>query len=100
MTQQLEDLEIIGVPDRQDIVRIERSERWVRAYLDGRVIADSKRVLLVFEPRRLPVSTSRKWMCGSSCSNTATQQRSARTKDGHSTGLSAQATRCTKIWSG
>src|SRR5207237_100165 len=29
--------------------------RWVRAFFDGQPIADSKRVLLVFEPRRLPV---------------------------------------------
>lgn len=54
MTQQLEDLEITGARDPQD-VRIERSGRWVRAFLDGRAIVDSKRVLLVFEPRRLPV---------------------------------------------
>jgi uncharacterized protein (DUF427 family) len=36
-------------------VRVEPSPRWVRAFFGGHPIADSKRVLLVFEPRRLPV---------------------------------------------
>jgi uncharacterized protein (DUF427 family) len=36
-------------------VWIEPSPRWVRTYLGGVAIADSRRVLLVFEPRRLPV---------------------------------------------
>jgi uncharacterized protein (DUF427 family) len=56
MTQQLEEREIIGLRDAsQEMVRIEPSPRWVRAYFGGQPIADSKRVLLVFEPRRLPV---------------------------------------------
>jgi len=38
-----------------ETVRIEPSPRWVRAFAGGQAIADSKRVLLVFEPRRLPV---------------------------------------------
>jgi uncharacterized protein (DUF427 family) len=36
-------------------VAIEPSPRWVRAYFGGVAIADSKRVLLAFEPRRLAV---------------------------------------------
>jgi uncharacterized protein (DUF427 family) len=56
MTQQLEEHDIIGHSHAaQEVVRIEPSPRWVRAYLGGRPIADSKHVLLVFEPRRLPV---------------------------------------------
>jgi uncharacterized protein (DUF427 family) len=58
MAQQLEERDIIGLPQGQeqlDIVRIEPSPRWVRAYFGGRPIADSRHVLLVFEPRRLPV---------------------------------------------
>lgn len=56
MPQQLEEQEMIGdTRERQNAVRIEPTARWVRAYLGGRAIADSKRVLLVFEPRRLPV---------------------------------------------
>jgi len=42
-------------PFRSDRVRIERTERRVRAYFEGRLVIDSKRVLLVWEPRRLPV---------------------------------------------
>jgi uncharacterized protein (DUF427 family) len=54
MTQQLEDLDLI--PETQHArVRIEPTGRWVRAFFGGRPIADSKRVLLVFEPGRLPV---------------------------------------------
>src|SRR5215468_6813006 len=56
MTQQLEEMELVGHGDRHaEPVRIEATQRWVRAYFGGRPIADSKRVLLVFEPRRLPV---------------------------------------------
>jgi uncharacterized protein (DUF427 family) len=53
-THALEDREITSAAERQR-VRIEPSPRWVRAFFQGRPIADSKRVLLVFEPRRLPV---------------------------------------------
>src|SRR5215207_8350346 len=54
MTQQLEELDIGEYLDRNR-VRIEPSPRWVRAFVGGHMIADSKRVLLVFEQRRLPV---------------------------------------------
>ena len=42
-------------PGRSDTVRIERVDRRVRNRFGGQVIADSRRVLLVWEPRRLPV---------------------------------------------
>jgi len=45
MTHALEELDI-GV-DRGRL-QIERSPRWVRAFVDGQPIADSKQVLLVF----------------------------------------------------
>ena|SRR2546430_10401337 len=35
--------------------RFERSPRWVRAVLNGTTVADSRRVSLLWEPRRLPV---------------------------------------------
>lgn len=54
MTQQLEDLDLIPQTQQVD-VRIEPTARWVRAFFGRRPIADSKRVLLVFEPGRLPV---------------------------------------------
>lgn len=54
MTSQIEQVDI-GPSIEQPQVRIEPSPRWVRAFVDGKPIADSKRVLLVFEPRRLPV---------------------------------------------
>jgi uncharacterized protein (DUF427 family) len=54
MTQELEDLEITDSREHES-VRIEASPRWVRAFFGGHPIADSKRVLLAFEPRRLPV---------------------------------------------
>jgi uncharacterized protein (DUF427 family) len=54
MTAQIEDLEIKTSRNRS-VVHIESSPRWVRAFVDGQVLADSKRVLLVFEPSRLPV---------------------------------------------
>ena len=53
-SQSLEDREILTTAPAAG-VRIEPSPRWVRAFVGGRPIADSKRVLLVFEPRRLPV---------------------------------------------
>src|SRR5262245_48028343 len=53
MSRQLEELDIGELNGSR--VRIEPSPRWVRAYVGGQKIADSKRVLLVFEPRRLPV---------------------------------------------
>jgi uncharacterized protein (DUF427 family) len=54
-TPSLEDMEIISGSEHATRVRIEPSPRWVRAFFGGHPIADSKRVLLVFEPRRLPV---------------------------------------------
>ena len=56
MTRQLEEQEIIG-HDREPAatLRVEPSPRWVRAYVGGHAIVDSKRALLVYEPRRLPV---------------------------------------------
>jgi uncharacterized protein (DUF427 family) len=58
MTQPLEEMTVIAGADRpaaQPQVRIEPSPRWVRAFVGSQPIADSKRVLLVFEPKRLPV---------------------------------------------
>jgi len=54
MTQHLEDLDI-GARATQASVHIEPSPRRVRAFAGGQAIADSRRVLLAFEPRRLPV---------------------------------------------
>jgi uncharacterized protein (DUF427 family) len=42
-------------PARSDTVRIERVGRRVRNYFAGQLIADTRRALLVWEPRRLPV---------------------------------------------
>jgi len=54
MTQQLEDLEMVNGREREGL-RVEACPRWVRAFFGGQAIADSKRALLAFEPRRLPV---------------------------------------------
>jgi uncharacterized protein (DUF427 family) len=54
MPIQIEDVDL-GPSVEEATVRIEASPRWVRAFLDGKPIADSKRARLVFEPRRLPV---------------------------------------------
>jgi uncharacterized protein (DUF427 family) len=57
MAQALEDQVLPAGADRPNNadVRVELSPRRVRAFFAGEPIADSKRVLLVFEPRRLPV---------------------------------------------
>lgn len=57
MAEALEDRTLVAGADRPmtSEVRIERSPRWVRAYFNGQPLADSKRALLVFETRRLPV---------------------------------------------
>lgn len=58
MSKHLEDETIpiaTGKPLAADSLRIEDCPRWVRAYFGGVAVADSKRVLLVWEPRRLPV---------------------------------------------
>jgi uncharacterized protein (DUF427 family) len=39
----------------QDVTRFEPSPRWVRAVFNNVAVADSKRAVLVWEPRRLPV---------------------------------------------
>src|SRR4051812_16171340 len=57
MAEVLEHKEMVVAEQRrlnQGVV-VEPSPRWVRAYFGGVPIADSKRVLLAFEPRRLPV---------------------------------------------
>jgi len=54
MRPQLEDV-VIPTSYERSTVQVEPSPRWVRAFFGGQPIADSKRVLLVFEPRRLPV---------------------------------------------
>jgi uncharacterized protein (DUF427 family) len=53
MIMQLEDIEMATLP--QTRVHIEPTKRRVRAFFAGQPIADSKRVLLVIEPRRLPI---------------------------------------------
>jgi uncharacterized protein (DUF427 family) len=50
--QQIEELDI-GI-DRARL-HIEASPRWIRAFVNGVPVANSRRVLLVFEPRRLPL---------------------------------------------
>ena len=56
MTVHVEEIEIVDNRTRLvGGVAIEPSPRWVRAYLGGVAVADSRRVLLAFEPRRLPV---------------------------------------------
>lgn len=57
MTDALEDLVLTSGADghEETDVRVEPSPRWVRAFFGGNAIADSKQVLLAFEPRRLPV---------------------------------------------
>ena len=58
MNEPLEHLEIVAGIERSRLVTdvvIEPSPRWVRAYFGGLAVADSKRALLAFEPRRLPV---------------------------------------------
>lgn len=58
MTVRWEDMEIVAGIERPRLsngVVIEASQRWVRAYFGGLAIADSRRVLLAFEPKRLPV---------------------------------------------
>ena len=54
MTTQIEQVDT-GPSQEQAQVRIEPSARWVRAFVDAKPIADSKRVLLVYEARRLPL---------------------------------------------
>jgi uncharacterized protein (DUF427 family) len=54
MIHHLEDREISPTVDRATVV-VEPTERRVRAFLGGQPIADSRRVLVAFEPRRLPV---------------------------------------------
>src|SRR5947209_9136327 len=53
----LEEKVLVGVerPAGLSALRVEKTDRRVRAFFAGELVADSKRVLLVFEPRRLPV---------------------------------------------
>ncbi|MBO0681867.1 MAG: DUF427 domain-containing protein [Candidatus Dormibacteraeota bacterium] len=56
MSEALEERQLVGGvqrPFRSDAVRVEATGRRVRAYFGGQLIADSKRALLAFEPRRL-----------------------------------------------
>jgi uncharacterized protein (DUF427 family) len=58
MAEQVEHVELVaGIAQARLVqgVAIEPSPRWVRAYVGGVAVADSKRVLLAFEPRRLAV---------------------------------------------
>lgn len=58
MPQLVEDIEITSGTELPRLVRgvvVEPSPRWVRAYFGGVAVADSKRALLAFEPKRLPV---------------------------------------------
>ena len=58
MTVPWEHMEIVAGVERSRLVpgvTIEPSPRRVRAYFGGLAVADSTRVLLAFEPRRLPV---------------------------------------------
>jgi len=58
MSEQLEQMTIVAGADRpvdRGAVRIEPSPRRLRAFVHGVPVVDSKRVKLVFEPRRLPV---------------------------------------------
>src|SRR5947199_5051852 len=58
MSEVLDERVVIAGAERpfaSDAVRIELRGRRVRTYFAGRLIADSRRVLLVYEPRRLPV---------------------------------------------
>ena len=53
----LEDMEIssgIAQPRLAPGTTIEPSLRWIRAYAGGVAVVDSRRALLVYEPRRLP----------------------------------------------
>ncbi len=55
MRPNLEDLEIGLLPGSGDAVRWEPSPRRVRAIFNGETVADSRRVMLLIEPRHLPV---------------------------------------------
>jgi uncharacterized protein (DUF427 family) len=56
-TELLEEKVLVGVerPAGLSALRVEKTDRRVRAVFGGEVVADSKRVLLVWEPRRLVV---------------------------------------------
>lgn len=58
MTIYYEEIDIGEATNRPRLVGgvvVEPSPRWIRAYAGGIAVADSKRVLLAFEPGRLPV---------------------------------------------
>src|SRR3989442_11241606 len=57
MAERIEDRDLLEAP-RTRIVEgpwVERSPRRVRVYFNGVAVADSRDVLLAFEPKRLPV---------------------------------------------
>jgi uncharacterized protein (DUF427 family) len=51
----LEDMQLWPVPDADKAVRVEPTEKRVRAYLGDTIVADSSRVMIMFETARLPV---------------------------------------------
>jgi uncharacterized protein (DUF427 family) len=58
MAEALEDRTLVagaGRPRLDSGLHVEVSPRWVRAFFGGQPVAASRRALLVFEPRRLPV---------------------------------------------
>jgi uncharacterized protein (DUF427 family) len=57
-SEAVEDVLLVTEPGRsmrRTELWIERTERRIRAFFAGQVVVDSKKALLVFEPRRLPV---------------------------------------------
>ena len=56
-TRALED-QIVDVTPGREVgtpIRVEPWPRWVRAYFNNQAVVDSKRVMLMLEPARLPV---------------------------------------------
>src|SRR5437764_513896 len=48
-------IEVVKRAGARTDTRLEPSPRWVRVYFGGTVVADSKRVLVMFAPKHLPV---------------------------------------------
>lgn len=55
MTQELEDQVIVGAVPALGAIRFEQSPRRVRAFFNRVAVADSRRVMIMLEPRHLPV---------------------------------------------
>jgi uncharacterized protein (DUF427 family) len=55
-SEAVEDKVMVGIerPAGQAGLRVERTERRIRGYWAGQLVVDSRKALLVFEPRRLP----------------------------------------------